>query len=313
MKAQTLTPDGLARAREWYEQAIALDPAFALAHSTFAFHFAQLANYGSAARPRGDAARPRRGAQGARDRSVAARRTCHAGPRRRHLRLRLARGGTPIRTRDGLRSGTVAGAPVLRAGTICFPSADPNEAVEECARALQEDPLDLLGRVRFAQCLRPPGRRDEATSELRRVLELDDNLWFTHFILGLDQLQHGELAAAMTHAEKALQARTLESVSERAAGGGIEESGDVRRAEEVLQKLRSGQTYGTSRSRSRHSILLFMEIDAPADWTERAIGERHPAIFFFLRAHAPELLRELTMAGAGASCSGSPKPDDLAC
>jgi hypothetical protein len=45
-ESQKLTPEGLARSREWYEEAIALDPDFALAHSMFGFHFAQLANYG---------------------------------------------------------------------------------------------------------------------------------------------------------------------------------------------------------------------------------------------------------------------------
>ena len=45
-ESQKLTPDAMARSKEWYERAIALDPGFALAHSMFGFHFAQLANYG---------------------------------------------------------------------------------------------------------------------------------------------------------------------------------------------------------------------------------------------------------------------------
>ena len=45
-ESQKLTPEGMARSKEWYERAIALDPDYALAHSTFGFHFAQLANYG---------------------------------------------------------------------------------------------------------------------------------------------------------------------------------------------------------------------------------------------------------------------------
>jgi hypothetical protein len=45
-EAQKLTPDGLARSREWYEQAIALDPEFALAHGMSAFNHAQLAIFG---------------------------------------------------------------------------------------------------------------------------------------------------------------------------------------------------------------------------------------------------------------------------
>ena len=66
-----------------------------------------------------------------------------------------------------------------------LPIGRADEAVEECARALREDPLDLLGRVRFAQCLEAARRHDDASAELRRVLELDEDLWFTHFILGL--------------------------------------------------------------------------------------------------------------------------------
>jgi hypothetical protein len=56
----------------------------------------------------------------------------------------------------------------------------------------------------------------------------------------------------------------------------------------ILQKLKSGPTYGTPLSLATFHLCCG-DIDAAADWIERAITERHPAVFFFLQAHAQEL------------------------
>jgi tetratricopeptide (TPR) repeat protein len=78
-----------------------------------------------------------------------------------------------------------------------------DEAAAECRRSLLDDPMDLTARIRFAQCLSAAGRKQDAYAELHRVLGIDENLWFTHFILGLHQLSDGQLAEAGRHAERA--------------------------------------------------------------------------------------------------------------
>jgi serine/threonine-protein kinase len=288
-ESQKLTPDGLARSREWYEQAIALDPGFALAHSMFGFHFAQLANYGLLS---AHEAMPF-----VRDEARKALDIDPALPDG-HAMLGLVAAIYDYDWHEAARrfERAMACDPVpsqvrrYYALYYLLPIGRFDEAIEECALALREDPLDLLGRVRFAQCLQAAGRHDDASSELRRVLEIDENLWFTHFILGLDHLREGRVAEAITHAQKACAAAPWNPSAKGLLAGALRVSGDGRRAQEVLEKLGSATAYGTPLARATFH-LFSGETDAAADWVERAIGERHPAVFFFLRAHAPDLLR----------------------
>ena len=164
------------------------------------------------------------------------------------------------------------------------------EAAEECARALQEDPLNLMGRLRLAQCLRAAGRNADAARELRRVLELDETLWFTHFILGLDHLVDGQRAEALTYAQRASALAPWSPVAKGLLAAALRGNEDVQRSDELLEQLRNSVAYGAPLGLATFHLAC-SEIDASADWTERAIAERHPAIFFFLRAHGHALLR----------------------
>jgi tetratricopeptide (TPR) repeat protein len=155
---------------------------------------------------------------------------------------------------------------------------------------LQDDPLNLIGRLRFAQCLRAAGRNAEAFGALRNVLELDESLWFTHFILGLELLLDGRVADALPHAERACALAPWNPSAKGLLAAAARNSGDLRRAEDLLEELESGGAYGAPLALATF-YLSCAKIDASADWTERAIEERHPAIFFFLRPHAHALRR----------------------
>ena len=288
-ESQKLTPEGLALSREWYEQAIAFDPDFALAHSMFGFHFAQLANYGllpaHEAMPvvRAEARKaleidPSLPDGHAMLGLVAAMYDYDWDEAARRFERAMARDPVPSRVRR------------YYALYYLLPIGRASEAVEECARALQEDPLDLLGRVRFAQCLQAARRFDEASAELQRVLELDENLWFAHFIAGLDELRRGRRAEATTHATKACALAPWSPSAKGLLAAACRISGDLRRAEELLEKLRSGPPYGIPLALATFHLCC-SEVDVAADWTERGIAERHPALFFFVRAHAHDLVR----------------------
>ena len=72
------------------------------------------------------------------------------------------------------------------------------DAVDEMAKGLQEDPLNLLYRHHYAVGLRHAARLDDAEDELRRVLEIDE-----HFALALGSL--GAICAQKGRDEEALR------------------------------------------------------------------------------------------------------------
>ena len=288
-EAQRLTPEGMARSKEWYERAIALDADFALAHSMFGFHFAQLANY---------ALLPAHEAMPLVRRE--ARQALEIDPSlpEGHAMLGLVAALYDYDWQEAARrfERAMAGEPVpsevrrYYALYYLLPVGRSAEAAEECARALQEDPLNLMGRLRLAQCLRAAGRNADAARELRRVLELDETLWFTHFILGLDHLVDGQRAEALTYAQRASALAPWSPVAKGLLAAALRGNEDVQRSDELLEQLRNSVAYGAPLGLATFHLAC-SEIDASADWTERAIAERHPAIFFFLRAHGHALLR----------------------
>jgi tetratricopeptide (TPR) repeat protein len=254
-EAQRLTPEGMARAKEWYEQAIVLDPNFALAHSMFGFHFAQLTNYGLL--PAREAMPLVRGE---------ARKALDIDPAlpEGHAMLGLVAALYDYDWQEAARqfglamTGESVPSEVRRAYAFYYllPTGRADEAAQEAARALQEDPLNLMGRLRFAQCLQAAGRDADATRELRKVLELDESLWFTHFILGLETLRDGRLAQALPHAEKAYAFAPWSPVAKGLLAAVCRTKGDMRRTEELLEEL------GLTNSR--------WFVSDPSPWTSKA-------------------------------------------
>ena len=300
-EARKLTPDALARSQHWFEQAITLDPNFALAHSMFGFHFSQLANY--ALLP-AHTAMPlvRREAQRALDIDP----SLPDG----HAMLGMVAALYEYDWAEAGRRFAVAmdtnpvPSQVRRHYALYYllPVGRYEEAAEHCAVALSEDPLDLMGRLRFAQCLRAAGRVADAKREQRQALDLDENLWFSHFLVGLDHLLDQQHDDALRHIERAY---TLAPWNPSAAGlraAALRITGDSGRADEIVKQLEAESPSSALGLAIYH--LLCSDIDLAVEWTGRAITDRHPAIFFFL-LHAvalresrrwPELARQLNLS-----------------
>ena len=287
-ESRTLTSEGLARSKTWFEQAIALDPQFALAHSAFAFQYAQLANYGLM--PAGGAM-PLVSAE--------AKQALEIDPSlaEGHAMLGLVAAIYDYDWKEAAQrfERAMASDPVpsqvrrYYALYYLLPLARTTDAVDQCARSLRDDPLDLPGRVRFAQCLDAAGRTDEATAELRHVLELDENLWFSHFILGHYQLRDRRLPAALDHAERAFELAPWNPSARGLLAAAYAVNGELGTADDLMEPLRSAPVYGAPLAFATFHLYR-SELDSCADWVEKGIAERHPAMFVFLRSHARELL-----------------------
>ena len=287
-ESRKLTSEGLARSKTWFEQTILLDPRFALAHSAFAFHYAQLANYGLL--PAGEAM-PLVSAEAVTaldiDPSLA----------EGHAMLGLVAAIYDYDWKEAAQrfERAMASDPVpsqvrrYYALYYLLPLARTTDAVDQCARSLRDDPLDLPGRVRFAQCLDAAGRSDEAVGELRHVLELDEDLWFTHFILGHYELRDRSLPAALEHGERAFTLAPWNPSARGLLAAACAVNGEIGRANQLMEPLRSAPVYGAPLAFATFHLYQ-SELDACADWVEKGIEERHPAMFVFLRSHARELL-----------------------
>jgi serine/threonine protein kinase len=273
------TPEQLAPAREWLEQAIALDPQFALAHSTLGYYFLRQALPGLL--PAHDAMPLVR---------EAARKALSIDPSspEAHALLgavaaiydydwveaerlfRLARRGVSV-------------PPIVRFTSMLYllPVGRIQDAVAEYEHALDEDPLNLVGRFQFAYCLQVAGMSAQAATEYRRILALDENFWLAAHGLTFTCALSGMLPEALHYAEKAY-ALAPNANNIGALAGVLKLRGNSRRAEEMLEKLGDGRSHGAPIGFVIF-YLLCSEPDKAADWAEKAIEQRDPRIAITLR------------------------------
>ena len=119
------------------------------------------------------------------------------------------------------------------------------EAIAEIGRARELDPVFLLIRALEGMILHHAGRNDEALTLLQKALELDPNLWVSHLMLGkvyTQQRKYPEAIAEFT------TARELSHGNSEAIGsiGYVEAlAGEKEKARAVLEELKtlSNQRY----------------------------------------------------------------------
>jgi len=266
-----LTPESLARSRECFEQAVALDPQFALARNSLAEHFFALA--ANSLMPAHEAIpRVREGARAALeiDPSLAEPHALlglvaamydydwseAAG------QFRLAMSHEPV-------------APHVRwlYGQYLMQIGRNGEAAEETERALQDDPLHLLCRCHLAACLGTMGRYSETFKQLRQVLEIDENFRIAHLYMAMFQALEGLLTEARISAERAYSLMPWSAGAIGLLAGITARGGDAARAETLLTQLKSGGAQGLLLGWALYHIVR-LETEQAAEWFEKAIEQR---------------------------------------
>jgi hypothetical protein len=125
-------------------------------------------------------------------------------------------------------------------------------------------------------------------SELHQILELDETFWFPYFSLSQFHAVQGRFEEGLRWAERAYRVAPwfLPIVGVLAAL--LERLGETDRAEALARQLRPDSGYIDPIGPAIY-FLLREDLEATADWTEKAIDQRHPAVFFFLHVTAPAL------------------------
>jgi eukaryotic-like serine/threonine-protein kinase len=284
-----LTPEAMERAKVFYEQAIALDPQFALAQAFYADLFALRANLGmTPAHETMPAAR------------ALAQRALELEPSlpEAHAVLCFLAAAYDYDWKEAARQFTLATAsdaasPWVLAYLAAFyllALGRRTEAIEQVERAVQRDPLDFVIRAGLAGCLDAAGRYAEAEAHFRQILDLDPNFAPAYRGLASLYVARGMFVEALPFAEKAYSLLPWGPSAAGTYAGLLIRTGEPSRGKELIQKLGSGQVYGTSIGLAVFHICCG-EIDLAADWFEKAIEERYPSVAYWLRTAIGEPLR----------------------
>jgi serine/threonine-protein kinase len=303
---QGWTPQDMARAREHFERALAIDPLFAEAHAEFGHLYHLLAIYGLT--PPRDAL-PFIRAEAARalalDPSLphghavlgtAAMFDYDWVEAERQFQLAMREGAVPSR--------------VLRyyAHYCLLPTGRAQDAVRHYQRSVEEDPLNLVARSELAVCLRAAGRSVDADRELLQLIDIDRDFWFPYFVLGVNLAVDGQLEESARLCERAYQLAPWfkPNVGFRAAL--LKRAGQDAESQRLFDTLASANGYDDPIGPAMYYLVLG-DLDGTADWAEKAVEERQPAVFFFLHAHAkalkstsrwPRLAKMMNLGGAMA-------------
>jgi tetratricopeptide (TPR) repeat protein len=268
------TPESFRRGREWLEQAIALDPDFALAYAELASCFRLLASLGD--EPTREALLHARAAAQRALELDATLPDAHANLAAvalfldydwdragHHFELAMARKPTPSEVSH------------LYGFFYLVPLGCMQAAIEEMERSLKEDPLNLECLSQFAVLLWAVGRNEDASRYFNHVLELDEQFWLALFLKALWLAEVGTVAAGRPFAERAYAAapKILNSVGLLA--GYLWRTGEVEKAEEMVASLGDGTAFGAPVAFSVY-YMVRLDYETAADWVEKAIEQRDP-------------------------------------
>lgn len=285
------TAESMGRARSHFEQAIALDPEFALARSMFAHYLMMLTD--SNVMP-ADTAMPliRREAQRALE--------IEPSQPEAHAIMGMVACVYDYDWDEAERQFALASAhepvpPFVRTYYMhrcLLPLGRMAEGLEQVERAIKEDPLNVVSRTAFALCLRAAGRIDECNDQLRQILQLDEDLWFPNFGLGLSAALERDYATALRFAEKANAIAPTVSATVGLLAATAARLGDGSRSEALLDSLLPGVAYGAPLGLALFH-LVSDHVDDAALWTRKAIEQRQPTVLFFLTVHAKTLRKSV--------------------
>ena len=289
------TPEASRRSRECLEQALALDPGFALPYVGLAdYHFALATVGGSPSHE----AMPR-----ARE---LAQRALEIDPDlpEAHAMLGIVAGHYDYDWIEAERRFRLAItreplSPHLRQwyGTFfLFATGRAGEARVQLTRVIEEDPLCQMWRLMRANLLPSVGLEHEALDDARKAVEFDPGFWLGWADLGLlyaCRLQHPE---AMQCAERAMAGAPWCPYSVGVMAAALANQGRVNEAQPLLTGLR-GDAYRGPVGLAVYYLALG-EIEQAVEWSAKAVEQRFPAFIpRVIRTFEPSLRRAAAWPG----------------
>ncbi len=116
-------------------------------------------------------------------------------------------------------------------------TAQHEKALVEAKRGRKLDPLTLSSNALEGQYLFYAGKPDEALDQLNKTIDLDANFWLAHLIISRVYAEKGMHAEAIAAATKAKELSKVNSESIALIGYSLAKSGETEKARAVLEEL----------------------------------------------------------------------------
>jgi len=276
-----LTEEGREAGRKYCEQAIALDPSYALAHVVLAESCFWSAYWGSTD-PRESFPRAKSAALEAlrlddtiADAHSAMGTVLGSGEFDWHGAEREFRRAQELNPSSGAARYDYAWCYAM---WFLLPLGRTEQALTELRRALELDPLDPFYNALVGCLLYLTRQFEPAIAQLRHAIDLDPTFFFSHWFLSIACRMAGRLHEGIAAAEKANELSGGTAMTLGSLGSAYALAGRTAEAHQLLDEL-------TERRRSSYvpaSAVAFVhgglgEWDATLEWIERAVEERDPA------------------------------------
>ena len=156
-----------------------------------------------------------------------------------------------------------------------------DEALAEIKRARELDPLFPFAGALEGQFLNHAGRTDEALERLKKTFELAPNFWMPHLIASSVYTEKGMYAEAVAEAQKAKELSPVQTVSDAFGGYALAKSGKRDEAQVLLDGLLKLSM--TRFVPADHIALIYNglgDTEKSLDWLEKGYEQRDPKMAF---------------------------------
>jgi len=155
------------------------------------------------------------------------------------------------------------------------------EAVNEIKRALELDPPSPLLNAMQGQILCFAGRLDESTQILRSAIDLDPNFWLAHLFISRNYIVEANWTSAIESATKAKEITNGNSEATSNIGFALAKSGKIGEARKILLDLESRSNSHYISQYARAQLYLGLGDQQKAlDALERAYDQRDSLMVF---------------------------------
>jgi TolB-like protein len=272
------TPDGLTKAKQFFESALTRDPEFALAHDGLAEAYWWIGFLGFM--------RPKDAFSVGVFSALRAIEIDHTlGPTHALLgifRKELDYNWPEVQREMALALKLDPASPIVHfryANSGLMPHGRIEESVAELERALESDPLSLFMRAWLGETLYLGRQYERSIEESQQVIKLDPSYFLGYFVTGQVRCEQGLYGEAIAALGKAAELSGNAPLVLGWLGMTLARSGDCAAAQNVLAGLHAAAAQMYILSTSFAWIHLGLrEIEQALIWMERAIDERDPII-----------------------------------